>query len=107
MLSTLVGSPHPNCRTALTATFLVVDLKVYPVSLFNVTLAIGIYLVRFRRKRLGLPRPTFRAWDVAIIFNIAVNLYLVIMPWYPPPKGRNGGDVTFWYATYIVVGISV
>lgn len=29
------------------------------------------------------------------------------MPWYPPPKGRNGGDVSFWYATYVVVGISV
>lgn len=29
------------------------------------------------------------------------------MPWYPPPGGRNGGDVSFWYGTYIVVGIGI
>jgi hypothetical protein len=29
------------------------------------------------------------------------------MPWYPPAKGRNGGDVSFWYATYVVVGIAI
>jgi amino acid transporter len=85
----------------------VVDLKIYPVSLFNLTLAIGIYLVRFRRARANLPRATFRAWDIALVFNIAANFYMVVMPWYPPPKGRNGGDVSFWYATYVVVGISV
>jgi amino acid transporter len=85
----------------------VVDLKIYPMSLFNLTLAIGIYLVRHRRARAKLPRATFKAWDIAVVFNIAVNLYMIVMPWYPPPTGRNGGDVSFWYATYVVVGISV
>lgn len=82
-----------------------VDLKVYPSSLFNLTLAAGLVLVRHRRKRLGLPRPSFKVWDPVLAFNILVNLYLVVMPWYPPPGGQ--GDVSFWYGTYIVTGIAM
>ncbi|KAF2013583.1 LAT family L-amino acid transporter [Aaosphaeria arxii CBS 175.79] len=85
----------------------VVDLQVYPASLFNVTLAVGIYIIRWRRKRLNLERSSFRAWDVAVVFNIAVNLFLIVMPWYPPSTGRYGGDVSFWYATYVVTGIGI
>jgi hypothetical protein len=29
------------------------------------------------------------------------------MPWYPPAGGRNGGDVSFWYATYCAVGLAI
>lgn len=29
------------------------------------------------------------------------------MPWYPPTGGATGGDVSFWYGTYIVVGIGI
>jgi len=29
------------------------------------------------------------------------------MPWVPPKGGSNGGDVSFWYATYCVVGIAI
>lgn len=29
------------------------------------------------------------------------------MPWYPPDGGATGGDVSFWYATYIVVSIAI
>ncbi|KAJ4989783.1 high affinity methionine permease [Stagonosporopsis vannaccii] len=83
----------------------IVDLQVYPASLFNLTLAVGLILVRQRRKRLGLPRPSFRVWDPVLGFNILVNLYLIIMPWYPPPGGR--GNVSFWYGTYIVTGIAI
>lgn len=83
----------------------VVDLQVYPASLFNLTLALGLIFVRQRRKRLGLPRPSFKVWDPVLAFNILVNLYLVVMPWYPPPGGK--GDVSFWYGTYIVTGIAM
>lgn len=91
---------------------LVVDLKNYPQSFFYSLMAIGIYLVRFRRSKLGLPRLKsreggFRAWDIAVIVTILINFYLLVMPWYPPPGGANGGDVSFWYATYVVVGIGM
>ena len=85
----------------------VTDLQTYPATVFNLCLAIGLYVIRHRRSRIGLVRAEFRAWDISVIFNIAANLFLVIMPWYPPASGRNGGDVSFWYATYVVVGISM
>ena len=70
-------------------------------------MAVGLYFVRHRRQKLGVPRASFRAWDVALIFTILVNLYLLIMPWYPPDTGADGGDVSFWYATYVVTGIAM
>lgn len=85
----------------------VVDLQTYPTSIFALFMALGLYLVRHRRRKLGLGRADFRAWNFSVVFNIAANLFLVIMPWYPPATGRDGGDVSFWYATYVVVGISM
>jgi hypothetical protein len=70
-------------------------------------MVVGLLIVRRARRRMNLPRGEFRAWDFVVYFNILVNLYLIVMPWYPPAKGRNGGDVSFWYGTYIVVGISL
>lgn len=70
-------------------------------------MAMGIYILRWKRRDLGLPRPTFKAWDVSVIFNIFIQVYLLVMPWYPPNGGANGGDVSFWYGTYIVVSIGI
>ena len=81
-------------------------MQIYPLAIFNFFMTVGLYIIRHRRRKLGLPRAEFRAWDVSVIFNIASNLFLVIMPWYPPATGRDGGDVNFWYATYVVVGIA-
>ncbi|EPE28870.1 hypothetical protein GLAREA_00028 [Glarea lozoyensis ATCC 20868] len=85
----------------------IVNLQSYPSAFFNVTMAVGLYLVRHRRKKLGVPRSEFRAWDIVVVFNVLTNLFLLIMPWYPPASGRYGGDVSFWYGTYIVVGIAI
>ena len=94
-----IAEPHANSHP-------VVDLQTYPAAIFNLFMTVGLYIVRHRRRKLGLPRPEFRAWDTSVVFNIAANLFLVIMPWYPPATGRDGGDVSFWYATYVVVGIA-
>jgi hypothetical protein len=67
----------------------------------------GIFFVRWRRNKVNLPRGQFKAWDFVVVFNILANLYLLIMPWYPPAAGRYGGDVSFWYGTYVVVGIAM
>ncbi|KAF2811971.1 high affinity methionine permease [Mytilinidion resinicola] len=85
----------------------VIDLSIYPSSFFQLTLAVGLLVYRWRRKHVGLPKAEYRAWDVAVYFCIAANLYSVIMPWYPPAGGATGGDVSFWYATYCVVGIGI
>ncbi|KAH7093269.1 amino acid permease-domain-containing protein [Paraphoma chrysanthemicola] len=83
------------------------DLQVYPSAVFALFMAAGLYVLRFRRKRLGLPEPAFKVWNSVLIFNIATQAYLIIMPWYPPTGGATGGDVSFWYGTYIVVGIGI
>ena len=70
-------------------------------------MALGLYITRWRRSKANLPEPEFKAWHVAIIFNILVQTYLLVMPWYPPAGGATGGDVSFWYATYCVVGLGM
>lgn len=70
-------------------------------------MALGIYIVRWRRKEANLPEPEFKAWNVVILFNILIQLYLLVMPWYPPKGGQYAGDVSFWYATSAVTGIAM
>ncbi|KAJ5984598.1 amino acid transporter [Penicillium waksmanii] len=83
------------------------DLRTIPDAVFNLAMALGIYVVRWRRKKANLPEPEFKAWNIVIFFNILVQLYLLVMPWYPPSGGQYAGDVSFWYATYAVVGIGI
>lgn len=76
----------------------VVGLSVYPTNTFNL-LFIGL-IIHHRRRNLDLPRPEYKAWSIAVLANV----YLLIAPWYPPSGGANGGDVSFWYGTYLCVG---
>ena len=85
----------------------ITDLQVYPSAFFQLIMGVGLYIVRHRRKRLGLGPAEFRAWDVVVVFNILLQVYLLVMPWYPPAGGMFAGDVSFWYATYIVTGIGM
>lgn len=85
----------------------IVDLSIYPANIFNLLLTFGLIITRYRRKHAQIPRSDFRAWNIAIAFSIISNLYMVVLPWYPPSTGANGGDVSFWYGTYIVVGLGV
>ena len=85
----------------------VVDLSIYPTNAFYLAMSIGLLILRRRRAHLGLPRADFSAWTSVVIFNCLANVYLLVMPWYPPSSGADGGDVTFWYATYCVTGIAM
>lgn len=89
----------------------IVDLQSYPSNVFLFATTFGLFLIRRRRKARGIVTEpglqSFRAWDVAILFSLAVNVFLLVMPWYPPPSGRYGGDVSFWYATYCVTGLGM
>ncbi|KAK9851255.1 hypothetical protein MYU51_010989 [Penicillium brevicompactum] len=83
------------------------DLKIIPSAIFNLAMGIGLYIVRWRRKQANLPEPEFKAWHIVILFNILVQLYLLVMPWYPPAGGQYAGDVSFWYAASAVTGIGI
>ncbi|KAL3427217.1 high-affinity methionine permease [Phlyctema vagabunda] len=85
----------------------VVDLKSYPDAVFYLFMASGVYLIRRRRKRINAEKAEFKAWHVPVIFWILVQVFLLVMPWYPPLTGRYGGNVSFWYATYCVTGIAI
>ncbi|KAF5680028.1 high affinity methionine permease [Fusarium heterosporum] len=85
----------------------VVSLKTYPEGLFFLAMSIGLYIVRRHNKRMGRGRPEFKAWDVFAIFFILIQIFIIVMPWYPPKGGPYAGDVSFWYATYCVVGIAI
>ncbi|KAH7028641.1 high-affinity methionine permease [Macrophomina phaseolina] len=83
------------------------DLSTIPRAAFDLAMALGIFIVRWRRRKANLPPPEFKAWTVVIVFNILIQLYLLVMPWYPPAGGQYAGDVSFWYATYAVTGLGI
>ncbi|KAI0879426.1 high-affinity methionine permease [Hypoxylon argillaceum] len=85
----------------------VVSLKTYPDGIFYVAMAIGLWVIRYRHKRLNRGRPDFKAWDICLVFFLLVQLYTIATPWIPPKGGPYAGDVSFWYATYAAVGIAV
>ncbi|KAI2780126.1 amino acid transporter [Daldinia loculata] len=85
----------------------IVSLGTYPDGIFHLALAVGVYLVRYRQKRLGRKAPDFRTWDVVLIFYILLQVYILATPWIPPKGGPYAGEVSFWYATYCVVGIAI
>ncbi|KAJ7664165.1 amino acid/polyamine transporter I [Mycena rosella] len=87
--------------------FLVVDLQSYPSNVSTFAIVVGVFILRRRRNREGLPRHGFHAWNIALVFSALVNVFLLVMPWYPPAAGRYGGDVSFWYATYCAVGLGI
>ncbi|KAI0409560.1 high-affinity methionine permease [Xylaria palmicola] len=83
----------------------VVSLKTYPDGIFYVAMAIGLYIIRYRHKRLNREPPAFKAWDICLIFFLLVQIYTIATPWIPPKGGPYAGEVSFWYATYAVVGL--
>lgn len=85
----------------------VVSLRTYPEGIFYFAMAVGVYIIRYRHKRAGRARTEFRAWDLVVIFFILIQVYILVLPWFPPEGGPYAGDVSFWYATYCVVGIAI
>ncbi|KAK2022295.1 high-affinity methionine permease [Colletotrichum zoysiae] len=85
----------------------VVDLASYPSAMFNFAMTLGVFILRRRRRRSGIGRSEFRAWDAVVVFFLAVQVFILAMPWWPPKGGPYAGSVSFWYATYCVVGIGI
>ncbi|CAJ2508920.1 Uu.00g139460.m01.CDS01 [Anthostomella pinea] len=85
----------------------IVSLPTYPDGLFSLALAVGLFLIRYRHKHLNRGRPDFKAWDIMVLFYVLIQLYTIATPWIPPKGGPYAGEVSFWYATYCVVGIGI
>lgn len=85
----------------------VVNLRSYPEAIFQTAMALGVFLLRRRRKRNSIPRSAFQVWDVLLVFYVLIQIFILVMPWWPPAGGQYAGDVSFWYATHCVVGIGV
>lgn len=64
-------------------------------------------MVRKKRQSAGAPPTEFRVWNAVLVFALAVNIYLLVLPWVPPTTGIYGGDVSFFYATYCIVGLAM
>jgi amino acid transporter len=81
-----------------------VDLRSYPDSVFLFLMVVGLYHLRWQRKKAGIPQASFRAWHSALILSALVCLFILIMPWYPP---ENPSGDSIWYATYCAVGLGI
>ncbi|KAH7929614.1 amino acid transporter [Leucogyrophana mollusca] len=81
------------------------DLASYPNLVFHGATAIGVWLLRRRRALAGLLPSVYQAKNVFVVLYLLSAVFLLIMPWIPPERGH--GDVSFWYATYCVVGLGV
>ena len=88
-------------------------------QVFDAATAIGLWRLRARRAREGLPKSPFQVWDIAIVLWLLKCLFLLVMPWWvchlsyngpgnlesalhrvPPEDGH--ADVSFWYGTCVV-----
>lgn len=104
-------------------------LNTYNVQIFATAMAVGVWILRKRRAAEGLPPSPFQVPNWILFVWITQCVFLLVMPWsvhfifpqkavfvpkgndciscnrVPPEHGR--GDVSFWYATYCVVGLGV
>ncbi|THH01778.1 hypothetical protein EW145_g6853 [Phellinidium pouzarii] len=89
------------------------DLASYPNLFFSTATAVGIWLLRKRRSIAGIASARYKAANIWVVMYLGSSIFLIIMPWIPPQKGR--ADVSFWYATvhlslanrYCVVGVGI
>ncbi|KAJ3782914.1 high affinity methionine permease [Lentinula aff. detonsa] len=85
----------------------IVDLQYYPTAVWALLLTVGLYRIRERRHKAHAPSSAFRVWDSVAAFALAINIGIMILPWVPPEGGIYGGDVSFFYATYCIVGVVI
>ncbi|WWC67390.1 uncharacterized protein I206_101298 [Kwoniella pini CBS 10737] len=90
-----------------TAFNFIVAIQNYPSSLFLALMTFGLFIVRRDRKRLNLPRPEYRSWTIVVLFFLAANLFLIIMPWVPPTGGINNSSFGFFYGASSLTGLGI
>ncbi|PBL01523.1 high-affinity methionine permease [Armillaria gallica] len=86
---------------------LIVSIQTYPARLFDLAMVTGIYWIRRRRAKAGIPRPEFRTWHIALWFSIAANIFVLVVPWLPPAKGAEPFSFPYWVPWVTGIGILV
>jgi len=100
-------SSQTRLRSVLHAETTVVALSNYPSSFFEAIMTAGLFLVRRQRKRLNLPPSEYRSWTFVVLFFLAAKIFLLVMPWVPPPGGINAGAYSFFYAASSLTGLGI
>ena len=85
----------------------VVSLSTWPSSFFLVFMAIGLFIIRRTRTKAGIPRGSFSLWWPFILLYIASKIFLLAVPFVPPPGGVNAGQFSFFYATPALTGAGI
>jgi tryptophan-rich sensory protein len=80
----------------------IADVEGYAAQFFALAISAGIIFLRLKRPELHRP---FKAWLPAVWFRIALCLALIAAPFFTPGDGTH--DVSFFYATYALVGIGM
>lgn len=78
----------------------ILDVEGYPAQFAALAVSVGIIYLRYKRPELQRP---YKAWLPAVWLRITVCLILIAAPFFRPVGGK--GDVSFFYATYAIVGI--
>lgn len=79
----------------------IADVEGYASQFFSLALAAGLIILRIKKPQVTRP---YRAWLPAVWVRIVLSIALIIAPLFPP---KNGSDVTFFYAAYAIVGLSM
>ncbi|KAL2363493.1 hypothetical protein RJZ56_003601 [Blastomyces dermatitidis] len=80
----------------------ILDVEGYPIQIITLALSVGLLILRY--KPPDLPRP-FKACTSAVWISIVFSIGLLAAPFFPPKDGK--GDVSFFYATYAIVGVGI
>ncbi|CAE6431958.1 unnamed protein product [Rhizoctonia solani] len=84
-----------------------VDLSGYPGLVFALATSCGVWVLRDRRNKMGLPEHAYKAPNIVVLAYVVKSIALIVMPWIPPKGGLHGGDVDFFYAMYCIVALAV
>lgn len=80
----------------------IADVEGYAGQFFALAVAAGLILLRVRKPDLLRP---FKAWVPAVWLRLVLSIALIAAPLFPSSKGSS--DVSFFCATYALVGIFV
>jgi Amino acid permease len=81
---------------------LIADIEGYAGQFFAVAVSLGLIWLRWVKPDLHRP---FKAWLPAVGLRSILCVFLISAPLFPSKEGNNG--VSFFYATYALVAISM
>lgn len=95
------------CPPAGSAFNFILALQNYPNSLFLALMTVGLFLIRRQRKLAGLPKSAYRSWTFVVLFYLAAQLFMLVMPWVPPSAGINASSFGFLYAASSITAVGL